>query len=77
MRLLNPIETRVGELFSNLWSGYSCLLHSPKEIRKAITKLSFLLAHLLDKTDIIDGIETDHTNVTQCGTNTINLKGES
>ena len=36
-----------------------------------------MLAHFLDKTGIIDGIDTNHTNVTQCGTNTINLRDES
>ena len=36
-----------------------------------------MLAHFLDKKGIIDGIETNHINVTQCGTNTINLKDGS
>jgi len=38
---------------------------------------NLLLAHFLDKTGIIDGIETDRTYVTQCSANTINSKDKS
>ena len=67
----------MGLLTSNPWSGCGCLLHSSEEIGKAINKLSLLLAHLLDKTGIIEGVEIDLTYVTQCGTNTVNVKDES
>ena len=61
MRLLYPIEI---------------LLHSSQQIDKAINK-TIITVSTFDKTSIIDGIETDCTNVTQCGANTINLKDES
>ena len=45
--------------------------------RPPLTKipwLSLLLAYFLYKMSIIDGVETNCSNVTQCGANTINLK---
>jgi len=48
-----------------------------KKTGKAINKTILTASTHSCKTGIIDGVETDRTNVTQCGTNTINSKDES